>query len=121
MVVFFFIFLIIFPDNVKLAKKSKMGYEKALSRGESDDKLAKLEQKTLLLERRANIDQTERELHKATSQASATAMRYFALKQNKRETEEDFRLRKEESMRRAFAAIEEKKRAKAAYETARQE
>lgn len=119
MVVFFFIFLIIFPDNVKLAKKARTSYEKALARGEAAEKLAKLEEKALLLERRARISEAEGALAKATSQASAAAMRYFTLKQQKDETEEEYLARKQAARDKACNAIEERKRAESAYETAK--
>ncbi|MCH5147571.1 MAG: hypothetical protein J1F61_06205 [Clostridiales bacterium] len=60
MVVFFFIFLVIFPDNAKLAKKARRQYEKALSRGVSQEKLEKMEERAVRFERRAHISETER-------------------------------------------------------------
>ena len=118
MVVFFFIFLIIFPDNVKLAKKARASYERALARGESAEKLAKLDEKALFLEHRARISEADRALAKATSQASAAVMRYFAMKQNKNETAEEYLARKQTARDRACNAIDERKNVQSAYEKA---
>ena len=111
MVVFFFIFLIIFPDNVKLAKKARRKYEKACAKGASQKKLKKLEARAVTLEERARISEAEKALYKASSQASSASMRYFALKKEKDETEEAFALRRQSSYRRACEAVKEKRRA----------
>ena len=108
LVVFFFIFLIIFPDNKKLAQKARARYEKARAKGTPGEKLSALEQKAVEAERRASISEAERELDKATSQASAAAMRYFALRQKKDEPDEEFADRKDKAMKRALEAIEKK-------------
>ena len=116
LVVFFFIFLIIFPDNVKLAKKARKMYEKALSRGVSQEKLVKLEQKALALELRALFSTAEAELSKATSRASSAAMRYFLLKPEKGEEDSAFSERKRAALERAVEAIAKKDIALAEYE-----
>ena len=116
LVVFFFIFLIIFPDNVKLAKKARKRYEKALSRGVSQEKLVKLEQKALALELRARISTAEAELSKAASRASSAAMRYFLLKPENGEEDSAFSERKRAALERAVEAIAKKDIALAEYE-----
>lgn len=121
MVVFFFIFLVIFPDNVKLAKKARAKYEKALSRGVSQERLSKMGEKTVLLERRAIISQTEDTFLKASAQANFAAMRYFAMKPDKGETEEGFAERKSAAFEFACEAIKEKLSAQSAYEAVKEE
>ena len=116
LVVFFFIFLIIFPDNVKLAKKARKMYEKALSRGVSQEKLVKLEQKALALELRARFSTAEAEMSKTTSRASSAAMRYFLLKPEKGEEDSAFSERKRAALERAVEAIAKKDIALAEYE-----
>ena len=59
MVVFFFIFLVIFPDNAKLAQNARKKYERALSRNVSAEKLAKMEERVILLESRAQNSRKE--------------------------------------------------------------
>ena len=114
MVVFFFIFLIIFPDNVKLAKKARGKYERARVRGASADKLATMSEKALAFEKRARISESDKTLYIAASEASAAAMRYFVLKPDKNETEAAFSERKRAAFKRACAAIDEKRRAEQA-------
>lgn len=116
MVVFFFIFLIIFPDNVKLAKKARKKYERAREKGVNSEKLKKSEDKVNLLERRARLTQAEQDAYKTSAQASNAAMRYFAIKQNKDETDEEFSKRKEVAFDRAVEAVRGKYRAQEAYE-----
>ena len=118
LVVFFFIFLIIFPDNVKLAAKARRRYERALSRKEEEEKLAKLEQKALEWERKARISTAEAALYKATSQSGSAAMRYFALKRKEGESEEEFAARRQAAMDRAREAIAKRKEAFEEYQWA---
>ena len=116
MVVFFFIFLIIFPDNEKLAKKARSRYEKALSKGAEAEKLAAMEEKAVELERRARISKAELALGKATSKASSAAMRYFNLKPEKDEGEGAFAERKLAAFEGACGAMAWKREALAEYE-----
>ena len=110
MVVFFFIFLIIFPDNEKLAQKARKKLERAKWGTMSEDRLTKMEQKTLQLEQRAALSAAEKAVYKATSLASATAMRYFSMIPRKDESEEEFAARKEGARMRAIEAAEQKSR-----------
>ena len=114
MVVFFFIFMIIFPNNEKITNKTKARCEKARARGQSV-KVIKLEVKLFVFERRAQLDKTERIYAKAASDANTAVMRYFALKRNGDETEEEFAERKQLAFDRAVEAIEEQKRAQSEY------
>ena len=111
MVVFFFIFLIIFPDNTKLAKKARKKYERARLKNAPEEKLKKSEERAILFEARAQLSEAERAAFKAVSQASSASMRYFALKPNKGETEEAFALRKQAALNRASEAVKERVRA----------
>ena len=113
MVVFFFIFLIIFPDNPKLAKKARRRYERARFKNAPQEKLNQLEQKALALEAKAQLSEAEKAAFKGASLASAQAMRYFAIKAGKKETQAEFDARKEAAKKRAYEAIQEKERAEA--------
>ena len=108
MVVFFFIFLIIFPDNVKLAKKARKKFEKARIKGASQERLAKSEEKAIAFEKRARISEADKAYQKAVSEASAAALRYFALVPNKGETEEELTSRRALALKTAGEAIEKK-------------
>lgn len=119
MVVFFFIFLIIFPDNVKLAKKARKKYEKAKEKNAAQEKLKKLEEKAVMLEKRARLSEADKALYKASSQSSSACMRYFALKPFKEETDEAFALRKQAALQHAAEALQAKRRANTEYESAK--
>ena len=108
MVVFFFIFLIIFPDNVKLAKKARGKYEKALIKGTGQEKLTKLEEKALAYEKRARISEADKAYQKAVSEASSAALRYFALTSGKGEIQEEFEARRASALKTAAEAIGKK-------------
>ena len=118
MVIFFFIFLIIFPDNVKLAKKARGRYDRARSRGVAWDRLVKIEEKAVSAERRARISEAEKALFKATSQASSAAMRYFAMKPKDGEEEEEFSERKRKALEAAGEAIQRRADALNAFDRA---
>lgn len=79
MVIFFFIFLVIFPDNDKMAKKSRVNYEKLVAANASAEKVAKAEAKMKLWEDKAIKSNAEKEYAKAKSQVNAKAMTYFAI------------------------------------------
>ena len=111
MVVFFFIFLIIFPDNVKLAKKARKKVERARLKNAPQEKLSKLEERAVALEARAQLSEAEKAFTKAVSQASSSSMRYFSLAPNKEESAEAFQQRKQSAKERAGDAIHEKARA----------
>ena len=121
MVVFFFIFLIIFPDNVKLAKKARGKYEKARLKNAPEEKLKKLEEKAVMLEKRARLSEADKAFAKASSQAGSACMRYFALKPYKKETEEEFASRKQAALERAAEAIQAKCRAEEDFKLAKNE
>ena len=108
MVVFFFIFLIIFPDNVKLAGKARKKYERARSKGTAQEQLEKLHERAAAFEKRARISEADKAFAKAVSQASSLAMRYFALKPNKEKTEEEFLNRRASALERAGGAVRAK-------------
>lgn len=104
MVVFFFIFLVIFPDDNKKAKSARADYEKLKAANAPSDKLAKAEAKMNLWEDKAVKSNAEKEYFKAKSQINAKAMGYFATKKNLElaETEEDKKTYSEK-LEKAFA------------------
>ena len=116
LVVFFFIFLIIFPDNQKLAKKARARCERARAKGAAQEKLFGLEERACKLEWRACISAAEAELNKATAQASFLAMRYFAMKPKEDETQSAFAERRALLLKTAEEAIERKRVALLQYE-----
>lgn len=79
MVIFFFIFLVIFPDNDKMAKKARAKYEKLVAANAPAEKIAKAEAKMKLWEDKALKSNAEKEYAKAKSQVNAKAMTYFAI------------------------------------------
>ena len=116
LVIFFFIFMIIFPDNVKLAKRTRAKYEKAKSRNTPEEKLLKMEKKMLELEHRALVSEREKEYVKACAQLNFEVMHYFALAPDKGETEDEFCKRKQTAFQTACRAIEEKERTLSVFE-----
>lgn len=79
MVIFFFIFMVIFPDNGKMAKKSKLKFEKLSAANAPAEKISKAEAKMKLWEEKAIKSDAEMEYSKAKSQVNAKAMSYFAI------------------------------------------
>lgn len=120
MVIFFFIFLIIFPDNNKVAKKARAKYEKLTAKNAPAEKIAKAEEKMKLAEAKAALSNAEKEYAKAKSQASNKAMRYFALvkaEENAKEEEKaGYPERIEKSLHDAVEAIKVKEEKEEAYQ-----
>ena len=121
-VIFFFIFLAIFPDNRKMAKRARRRYEKLTSRGASPERVEKAEKKWRLWEEKALRADTEREYAKAKSQANAKAMSYFAIVKaaDKAKTEEEkakYALKTEKSFLEAVEAIKTKQEKEDAFQT----
>lgn len=79
MVIFFFIFMIIFPDNNKMAKSSKAKYEKLVAANAPAEKVAKAEAKMKEWEDKAKKSNAEKEYFKAKSQVNAAVMKYNAI------------------------------------------
>ncbi len=78
MVIFFFIFMIIFPDNAAVAKRARKKCEKLTAAKAPEDKIAAASLKAETAEKRAALTAAEKEYAQAKSQASAKAIRYFA-------------------------------------------
>ncbi len=125
MVIFFFIFMIIFPNNVSVAKKAKKKYDKLMAdvNVAAAEKIKAAKAKMIEAQARANKSTAEKELAIASAQASGRAMQYFALveKKEKAETEEE-KAALTESIAKAFAdagkAIDNKKEKQAEYDKA---
>lgn len=117
MVIFFFIFLIIFPDNQKMAKKARARYEKLKGRNAPTEQISKAEENCRLWEQRAAKFSAEKEYIKAKSQASAKAIGYFALlnKKPSEERKEEYTQRLERSFLEAVEAIEIKEEREAEF------
>lgn len=78
MVIFFFIFLIIFPDNNAVAKKTKAKYDKLVASGANAESVKAAEEKYKVAERKAELSNAEKDASQARSQFNTKAMRYFA-------------------------------------------
>lgn len=79
MVIFFFIFLIIFPDNNKVAKKAKAKYDKLQAANAPANKLAKAEMAYKTAQDKADRSNTEKEYRQSLTQANSKAIKYFAI------------------------------------------
>ena len=106
MVVFFFIFLIIFPDAEKAAKRAEKNYDKLVSKNASAERIEKAAKKRDLWRDKADKYNAEKELNRAKSLANACGIKYFACKQKFERGEVD-----REKLDAAFAkAVEAAKR-----------
>lgn len=109
LIIFFFIFLVIFPDNNKLAKRWRAKYEKLQQKNALPERIAKVKAKFDYWEERAAAYNAELELFKAQSQANAAAIKYFALvKAEERATDDkkaEYAARVEKSFSEAVEAI----------------
>ena len=81
MVIFFFIFMIIFPDRQKQAKTARKKYEKLKAKGAPEEKVELARQKCETLERIAEVDKARREALTAESAANSKAVAWDAAKQ----------------------------------------
>lgn len=79
LVIFFFIFMIIFPDNNKMAKKSKKKYDKLVAKNAPTAKVVNAENKMKLWEDKATKSNAEKDYFKAKSQVNAAVMKYNAI------------------------------------------
>lgn len=104
MLIFFFIFLVIFPNDNKVANKAKAKYEKLKSQNAPVDKVEQAHAKYTMAQNRADRANAEKEFYKAKSQASGKAMRYFAIVEKSEKAESaDGKALLIESAEKAFA------------------
>ncbi len=110
--IFFFIFLVIFPDNNKMAKTSRAKYEKLVAANASADIIAAAEAKMRLWEDKALKSNSEKDYIQAKSLVNSKAMKYFALVKSaekvKAEEKEALDARIEKSFNDAVEAIKNK-------------
>lgn len=78
MVIFFPIFLLIFPDLNKVSKTAQAKLEKAKANGADSAKVAALEVNAQAAAKKANIDALEKEASKTATVANAKAIAYMA-------------------------------------------
>ncbi len=78
MAIFFFVFLVIFPDYNAVAKRAKAKYEKLKAAGADAAKIKKAEAAVADAEMKAKLSNTEKAAAKAKTQASSKAIAYFA-------------------------------------------
>lgn len=124
LVIFFFIFMVIFPDNDKMAKKARAKYEKLVAANASAEQVEASKSKAEEWEKKALLSNTEREFAKAKTQASVKAMMYnvAVASEGKAKTEEEksaSRAKQEKYLNEVYAAIDVKKEKEEAYNAAR--
>ena len=89
LIVFFFIFMVIFPDNAKIASRAEKRYEKLKTKGADGEKLKRAETRKTLWQDRAQKSRAEKEESRAKSLASARAIKYFAFKKAFEKAQDD--------------------------------
>ena len=118
MVIFFFIFLVIFPDNEKRAKKAEAKLA-TIDQEKEPEKYAKQLEKTEEYRYAALLTKTEKDEISAKTLANSRAIKYFALKNAKvKEGQEE---KHETSLKKAFDEACEAIEAKETAIKARQE
>ena len=121
MVIFFFIFLVIFPDNDKMAKSARKEYDKLVAANAPAEKVSKAEAKMKLWEDKALKSNAEKEYVKAKSQVNSKAMRYVATvkaSEDPKHTEEqkaEYALKIEKKFEEAVEAIKIKEEKEEAF------
>lgn len=80
MVIFFFIFLIIFPDQQKMAEKAAKKAEALKAKGASAEEIAAAEAKAVVLGENARLDTARKEALTADSTANSKAVSWEASK-----------------------------------------
>lgn len=120
MVIFFPIFLIIFPDNNKMAKKSRAKYEALKASGAPDEKVALAAVKADEWEQKAAYSNAEKEYAQALSVVNSKAIKYNAMVANKEKAKEEEKAVWDERIANAFTeaveAIKNKEAKEAAFE-----
>ncbi len=115
LVIFFFIFMIIFPDNDKVAKSARRRYERVKNSGAAESKINAAEEKMRIAEHKAVVTNAEKELRQAKIQASSSAMLYLALLESS-ENVGDKKELLQERYENARSAIEEKNKAQQRFD-----
>lgn len=82
MVIFFFVFLVIFPDYNTVEKRARAKVEKLKSSGADPAKIALAETALVDAAMKARVNNAEKAEAKAATQANAKAMNYFAIVKN---------------------------------------
>ncbi len=78
MIIFFFIFLVIFPDQQKMAAKAEKKVEELKVRGASAEEIAAAEAKAVVFREKAKLDTARKEEITARSTANAKAVSWEA-------------------------------------------
>lgn len=82
MTIFFFVFLIIFPDYVAVEKRTRKKLEKLIASGAPSDKLEKVQVEVNEAAKKARFTTAEKNKAKAESKASSKAISYLAAVKN---------------------------------------
>ena len=138
MIIFFFIFLVIFPDYQKVAKKQQKKLDKMITNDAEASKIAKQTEKTRVAVIKASLSTTRKTLASASSKASSRSIAYFSLLkkdaklderivQDNKDNKDVTKLNEKKveyselsvtSMEKALEAIEEKNNAQKDYDLA---
>ncbi len=126
MLIFFFIFLVIFPDNNKVAARKKARYDRLVAAGAPQEKLDLAKAAYDKAQYAADLSNAEKEAFTASSQLNSKVMKYFAhvkksekLATKPNDTEElkaEREKKAQELFESAALAIDTKKEKDAAYE-----
>jgi hypothetical protein len=121
MVIFFFIFMVIFPDNNKMAQKSKAKYEKLVAENAPAEKIEAAKAKSELWASKAALSNAEKEYVQAKTLSNTKAIRYFAIVKasEKAKTEEEkatYPEKIEKCFNEAVSAIDTLKEKETAFE-----
>jgi hypothetical protein len=121
MVIFFFIFMVIFPDNNKMAQKSKAKYDKLVAENAPAEQIEAAKAKSELWADKAAKSNAEKDYVQAKTLSNTRALRYFAAvkAQEEAKTEDDkatYAKNVEKAFDEAVAAIETLNEKKAVYD-----
>lgn len=112
MVIFFFIFLVIFPDNNAVVKRAQAKLDKLTAAGADQAKIDAAKAKLDEAKKKADFSNAEKDAAQARSKFNSAAMKYFSLKDKSEKADAKVEI-SEETLKAKFdeacAALEEKR------------
>ncbi len=82
MIIFFFVFLVIFPDNNAVVKRAQAKLDKLTAAGADQAKIAAAKAKLEEAQKKADFSNAEKDAATARSKFNSSAMKYFSAKSN---------------------------------------
>ena len=82
MIIFFFVFLVIFPDNNAVVKRAQAKLDKLTAAGADEEKIAAAKAKLEEAQKKADFSNAEKDAATARSKFNSSAMKYFSAKSN---------------------------------------